>query len=139
MPPEALSIGELARRVEVTPDTLRYYEETGLLASPRRDEGGRRRYPESAVAVVGVIRALRGAGFSIREIRGVLGAKKPGRGAGRNARQVEAALEGLRAAVQERRAALDVAEALLDEWLAEVRAYRATRGGADRAAPPGRR
>jgi DNA-binding transcriptional MerR regulator len=47
----ALRIGELAQRVGVTPRTIRYYEELGLLGSgSEREKGSHRTYAESDVA-----------------------------------------------------------------------------------------
>jgi MerR family redox-sensitive transcriptional activator SoxR len=68
MPDLLLTIGELARRTRLAPSALRYYEELGLLA-PARRESGQRRYPPSAVEVVGVILSLRDVGFSLAETR----------------------------------------------------------------------
>ena len=45
---------------------LRYYEELGLLPAPTR-VSGQRRYPESAVGLVGIILLLREVGFSLAE------------------------------------------------------------------------
>ncbi len=47
-----LTIGELAKRTGVATSALRYYEELGLLPAPGR-VSGQRRYPESAVGLVG--------------------------------------------------------------------------------------
>ncbi|MGE5754355.1 MAG: MerR family DNA-binding transcriptional regulator [Planctomycetaceae bacterium] len=63
-----LTIGELARRVGVATSALRYWEELGLLPAPARISG-QRRYPESAVALVGVILLLRDVRFSLTEQR----------------------------------------------------------------------
>jgi DNA-binding transcriptional MerR regulator len=47
----ALRIGEVAQRVGVTPRTIRYYEELGLLGSgTEREKGSHRSYAESDVA-----------------------------------------------------------------------------------------
>ena len=47
----ALRIGEVAQRVGVTPRTIRYYEELGLLGSgSERQKGSHRTYAESDVA-----------------------------------------------------------------------------------------
>jgi DNA-binding transcriptional MerR regulator len=47
----ALRIGEVAQRVGVTPRTIRYYEERGLLGSDAdREKGSHRTYAESDVA-----------------------------------------------------------------------------------------
>jgi DNA-binding transcriptional MerR regulator len=61
-----LTIGELARRAGVATSALRYWEELGLLPTPSRISG-RRRYPESAIALVGVILLLSDVGFSLAE------------------------------------------------------------------------
>ena len=47
----ALRIGEVAQRVGVTPRTIRYYEELGLLGSgSEREKGSHRTYAETDVA-----------------------------------------------------------------------------------------
>ena len=47
----ALRIGEVAQRVGVTPRTIRYYEELGLLGSgSEREKGSHRTYAENDVA-----------------------------------------------------------------------------------------
>jgi DNA-binding transcriptional MerR regulator len=63
-----LTIGELARRAGVATSALRYYEELGLLPAPTR-VSGQRRYPESAVGLVGIILLLRKVGPSLAEER----------------------------------------------------------------------
>lgn len=65
---ETISIGELARRVGVRTSAIRYYEEAGLLPAPQR-VGGRRRYDDGAVRVLGVLRFAQQAGFTLEEIR----------------------------------------------------------------------
>jgi MerR family redox-sensitive transcriptional activator SoxR len=69
-----LTIGELARRAGVAPSALRYYEELGLLPTPARSSG-QRRYPESAVGLVGIILLLRDAGFSLAEQKALMAAR----------------------------------------------------------------
>lgn len=66
MPDQLLTIGELARRAGIAPSALRYYEELGLLPTPARISG-QRRYPESAVGLVGIILLLRDVRFSLAE------------------------------------------------------------------------
>jgi DNA-binding transcriptional MerR regulator len=69
-----LTIGELAKRTGVATSALRYYEELGLLPAPDR-VSGQRRYPTSAVGLVGMILLLRDVGFSLRESKAVLGSR----------------------------------------------------------------
>ncbi|CAL9294326.1 MerR family transcriptional regulator [Streptomyces sp. R02] len=66
-----MRIGELSRRTGVSPRSLRYYEEQGLLASSRSD-AGQRHYAEAAVQRVSLIRQLFDAGMSSRVIATVL-------------------------------------------------------------------
>lgn len=65
-------IGELAHRTGVTPKTIRYYEEVGLLPPPARTDGGYRAYSEAAVARLAFIRAAKAFGFTLGEIREIL-------------------------------------------------------------------
>jgi DNA-binding transcriptional MerR regulator len=69
-----LTIGELAKRTGVATSALRYYEELGLIPAPVR-VSGQRRYPNSAVGLVGVILLLRDVGFSLRESKAFLGSR----------------------------------------------------------------
>ena len=46
---ERLTIGEVAKRAHVRIETLRYYERTGLVASPPRSESNYRLYPQEIV------------------------------------------------------------------------------------------
>jgi MerR family redox-sensitive transcriptional activator SoxR len=66
-----LTIGELARRTNVAPSALRYYEDLGLMPPPSR-VSGQRRYPASSVELVGVILFLRDVGFSLAEMKALM-------------------------------------------------------------------
>ncbi|WP_460351426.1 MerR family DNA-binding transcriptional regulator [Actinoallomurus acanthiterrae] len=70
-----LTIGELARRTGVAASALRYYEELGLLPAPAR-VSGQRRYPESAVRVVGTILLYSDAGFTLAEQKALLASRE---------------------------------------------------------------
>jgi DNA-binding transcriptional MerR regulator len=65
------SIGELARRAGVTVKTVRYYSDRGLLPS-RRTAAGHRRYDETAVARLDLIRTLRALGVELPMVRKLL-------------------------------------------------------------------
>jgi DNA-binding transcriptional MerR regulator len=69
-----LTIGELAKRTGVATSALRYYEDLGLLPAPSR-VSGQRRYPNSAVGLVGTILLLRDVGFSLRESKAFLASR----------------------------------------------------------------
>ncbi|WP_348775089.1 MerR family transcriptional regulator [Solwaraspora sp. WMMD791] len=64
-------IGELAARTGASVRSLRYYEEQGLLTA-ERDSAGRRRYAETAVARVALIRRGFSASLSSRVIADLL-------------------------------------------------------------------
>jgi DNA-binding transcriptional MerR regulator len=72
-----LSIGELAERTGVPTTALRYYDELGLVEPAARESAGRRRYAESAIEEVGVIRFLRQVGFKLAEISAFLTVDEP--------------------------------------------------------------
>src|SRR5512132_1346800 len=69
-----LTIGELAKRTGVATSALRYWEELGLLPAPAR-VAGQRRYPESAVGLVGLILLLREVGFSLGEQKALMASR----------------------------------------------------------------
>ncbi|WP_440089358.1 MerR family transcriptional regulator [Streptosporangium sp. LJ11] len=73
---EQLTIGELASRTGVATSALRYWEELGLLPAPAR-VSGQRRYPPSAVGLVGVVVLLRDVGFTLREIKAFIASRSP--------------------------------------------------------------
>ncbi|MFE7553519.1 MerR family transcriptional regulator [Streptomyces gardneri] len=62
-----MRIGELARRTGVSPRALRHYEQAGLIASARADNGYRV-YAEGAVARVSNIRYLLAAGLTLDDV-----------------------------------------------------------------------
>ena len=73
-----LPIGDFARRAGLAASALRYYEAQGLLAGARSD-GGRRRYPRSALRRVAFIRVAQQVGLSLDEIRAALATLPDGR------------------------------------------------------------
>jgi len=69
-----LTIGELAKSTGVATSALRYWEELGLMPPPVR-VSGQRRYPESAVRLVGAILLLRDVGLTLRESKAILASR----------------------------------------------------------------
>jgi len=67
-----MRIGELATRVGVNIQTLRFYEREGLLRSPVRTASGYRSYADSDLEHVRFIRLCQGLGFTLREIHQLL-------------------------------------------------------------------
>jgi DNA-binding transcriptional MerR regulator len=77
-----LTIGELSHQADVAATTLRYYERIGLIQPPVR-VGGQRRYDDSIVARLDVIRLCKAAGFALDEIQLLFADDAPGRPASR--------------------------------------------------------
>jgi DNA-binding transcriptional MerR regulator len=72
-------IGEVADAVGLTPKTLRFYEDEGLLRPPERTPGGYRDYHPAVIERLRFIRHAQGAGLRLREIRQVLEIRDGGR------------------------------------------------------------
>lgn len=72
-----MTIGEVARRAELRPSTLRYYEKVGLLPRPMR-VSGRRRYGGNVLERLAIVRFAKFVGFRIEEIKLLL-EDSPGR------------------------------------------------------------
>lgn len=70
-----LTRGEIARRTGVGIETVRYYEQRGLLEEPARTRSGYRRYDEAAVRRLRFIRRAKRLGFSLGEIRQLISLK----------------------------------------------------------------
>ncbi len=68
-----LKIGELAFRSGVSRDTLRYYEREALLPKPERTQAGYRLYRTEALDQLAFIKRAQALGFSLSEIRDLLG------------------------------------------------------------------
>ncbi|MBD1929261.1 MerR family transcriptional regulator [Trichocoleus sp. FACHB-90] len=67
-----MRIGELALKAGVTPRTIRYYEDLGLLGPAERQGKGFRYYTELELARLRKIDALKGLGLSLEEISSII-------------------------------------------------------------------
>lgn len=65
--------GALAARTGCNIETIRYYERVGLLPPPPRSAGGHRLYGPDLVKRLNFVRRSRDLGFTLEEIRGLLG------------------------------------------------------------------
>jgi MerR family redox-sensitive transcriptional activator SoxR len=70
--PDLLSISEVAAATGLQSSALRYYEKAGLLR-PAARVGGRRQYDPSILQRLAAIALLQEAGFTIAEVRQLLG------------------------------------------------------------------
>jgi DNA-binding transcriptional MerR regulator len=71
-------IGDIAKQSDVTPATIRYYEEIGLLTAPPRSEAGYRRYSSATLEELEFIKKGQGLGFSLEEIGEILKLSRAG-------------------------------------------------------------
>ena len=69
---QAITIGQVAREAGCKVQTIRYYEQIGLLNAPERSAGNQRLYLRSHVSRLVFIRHARDLGFSIEAIRELL-------------------------------------------------------------------
>jgi Cu(I)-responsive transcriptional regulator len=67
------SIGAASRQTGCSVPTIRYYEDVGLLPAAARTEGNQRHYDDAAVRRLAFIRRCRDFGFSIEQVRELVG------------------------------------------------------------------
>jgi MerR family transcriptional regulator, copper efflux regulator len=70
---KGLTIGELARLGGVNRETVRYYERHALLPRPPRTVSGYRVFSEDALRRLRFVRRAKALGFSLREVKELLG------------------------------------------------------------------
>lgn len=67
-----MRIGELAKQVGVTPDTIRYYEREGLLPPAERTPSGYRDYGPEVLDDLRFIKKAQALGLKLSDVREVL-------------------------------------------------------------------
>src|SRR4051795_1243160 len=72
------TVAELAAAVGVPPDTVRYYERTGLLKPPRRTSAGYRSYDDGALDRMRFIQGAQRLGLKLADIRTLLDIRDTG-------------------------------------------------------------
>ncbi len=70
---QRLAIGDLSRATATKVETIRYYERIGLLPAPARTRGNYRAYAPVHLNRLSFIRRARDLGFSLAQVRGLLG------------------------------------------------------------------
>lgn len=63
------SIGKVAKELNLTVYTIRYYDKEGLIPFVERSESGVRLFKESDIAALNVIECLKASGMPIKEIK----------------------------------------------------------------------
>ena len=72
---DLMTRGELARHGQVNPETIRYYERSGLLPAPARSEANYRLFAPAAVQRIRFIKRAQAVGFSLEEIKTLIDLK----------------------------------------------------------------
>ncbi|MGF6569364.1 DNA-binding transcriptional MerR regulator [Paraburkholderia sp. GAS333] len=117
-----LTVRDAAERLGVTPRTLKYYEERGLV-SPTRSEGRYRLYDEEDLKRFGRILRLRSLGFSLHGVTEML--KRPLEPVDGGHRFSTESLQQIRDAIAEQVDALDVRIETMRRELKEAQKLRA--------------
>jgi len=99
-----VQIGALSERTGVNIETIRYYERIGLLRAPVRSPSGFRRYSMEDARRLGFVRRLRELGFSLEDVRALLGLADSRRPACREVRDLAAKhLDGVQGKIKDLR------------------------------------
>ncbi len=60
-----MTIAEVSKKYDTTPDTLRYYEKIGLISNVPRNKNGIRNYDEKTCKRIEFVKCMRNAGVEI--------------------------------------------------------------------------
>lgn len=116
-PKTRLLIGELAKTVGVSADTLRHYERKGVISAPVRSAKGYRLYAPEAVERVHLVRRALAVGFHLDELATILTEREKG---GTPCRQVfsmaTSKLEDLEDRIVEMQNLRDELQKLVIDW-----------------------
>ncbi|MCX4172392.1 MULTISPECIES: MerR family transcriptional regulator [Paraburkholderia] len=119
--PTLLTVRDAAERLGVTPRTLKYYEERGLV-SPSRSEGRYRLYDDEDLKRFGRILRLRSLGFSLHGITEML--KRPLESVDGSHRYSQESLQQIRDALAQQVSALDTRIEAMRRELKEAQKLR---------------
>lgn len=75
---EAWTIGRLARRLDLNPRTIRFYERIGVLPEPERTESGYRLYGPEDEERLRFVKSAQRMGLALGEIKEILGLRDRG-------------------------------------------------------------
>jgi DNA-binding transcriptional MerR regulator len=76
--PNAMKIGEVARRSGLPIKTIRFYSEEGLIHPIGRSEGGYRLFSEEVFAELTLIRTLKAMEIPLQDVRQILESRRSG-------------------------------------------------------------
>ena len=100
-----MKIGEVARRADVTIDTIRFYERRGVLSPPSRRPSGYREYTDETVERIRLARKMQSVGLTLDEVIDALSAHDAGRATCESERwRLDSALERVDARIADLKA-----------------------------------
>lgn len=83
-----MTIGEAAKRAGISTKRVRHYEEIGVLSRAARSEAGYRIYDDNDVHILRFVNRARNLGFSMEQIKRLVGLWKNRRRASREVKKV---------------------------------------------------
>lgn len=75
---DKITIGKISKITKVSPELLRHYESKGLIPKSNRTPSNYRIFTEDTLSTLLFIREFRVFGFSLEEIKSIIGHKKNG-------------------------------------------------------------
>lgn len=63
---------QIAKKANINVETLRYYENIGLIPAPERDLNGYRQYNDEALKLLEIIRYSKSCGLTLEEIKDIM-------------------------------------------------------------------
>jgi DNA-binding transcriptional MerR regulator len=69
---DGLTRSQLARRAQMNLETIRFYEDEGLMPPAPRTSSGYRKFSEDAVERLAFVKRAKDLGFSLKEVRELL-------------------------------------------------------------------
>jgi DNA-binding transcriptional MerR regulator len=122
MAPQRILASDLAKRTGTTRKALRLYEAAGVIAPAARTPAGYRVFGPDAVPLVAFVVKARRAGFTIAEIRDIVGIRRSGRMPCTHVRAlVDAKLASIERALTELKATRDALGAMRRSWRTATR------------------
>lgn len=118
-----MKIGQLANEAEVHVETIRYYQQIGLMPRPERLHGAVRRYGEDALRRLRFIKRAQALGFSLDEVKLLLELA-----AGEHCAETRSFAEEKKRLVAGKIVDLRAIEAALDKLIRACRSGNAGRG-----------
>ncbi|MEZ8020552.1 Cu(I)-responsive transcriptional regulator [Vibrio splendidus] len=67
-----MNISEVASLIQLSPKSIRLYEDKGVISPPLRSENGYRTYGAKQIKELGIVAKARSAGFSLDECRALV-------------------------------------------------------------------